>query len=187
MNSIDDILLETEADMEKGIEYLLQEFASVRTGKATPALVENIDVEAYDTRMKLKQLALITTPEARMLVVQPFDAATMKNCEKALRESKLGINPVVDGKSIRLPIPELSEERRKDLVKTVRQMAEEVKVRIRSTRRNGIDAAKKLQKASTITEDELRSTEDAIQKLTDKATQSVEEHLTKKDAEIMQI
>ena len=115
--SSDEILLETEAAMEKAVDYMSHEFASVRTGKASPALVENIDVEAYGANMKLKQLALITTPEPRLLVIQPFDASTTKDIERAIKESKIGINPAVDGKIIRLPIPELSEERRKDLVK----------------------------------------------------------------------
>src|SRR5438067_2526404 len=140
----DEILLETEAAMEKAADYMTHEFASVRTGKASPSLVENIDVEAYGTNMKLKQLALITTPEPRLLVIQPFDASTVKNIEQAIKESKIGINPAVDGKIIRLPIPELSEERRKDLVKTVKHMAEEARVRIRGHRRDGIDEAKKL-------------------------------------------
>ena len=122
----DDILLEAEESMEKSVHYMTHEFSSVRTGKATPALVENIDVEAYGgTNMKLKQLALITTPEPRMLVIQPFDAATVRDIERGLKESKVGITPLVDGKLIRLPIPELSEERRRDLVKSIRQMAEE--------------------------------------------------------------
>src|SRR6201988_1615905 len=139
----DDILLDTEAAMEKGFEYMVHEFSSVRTGKASPALVENVDVEAYGSAMKLKQLALITTPEPRLLVVQPFDAATVKDIEKALKESKIGIMPLVDGKIIRLPIPELSEERRKDLVKSLRQMAEEARVRVRANRRTALDDAKK--------------------------------------------
>src|SRR5215470_17223421 len=136
--STDDILLEAEMSMEKSVDYMVHEFASVRTGKASPALVENVDVHAYGSSMKLKQLALITTPESRLLVVQPFDAGTVRDIEKALKESKIGITPLVDGKLIRLPIPELSEERRKELVKTVRHMAEEARVRIRSSRRNGI-------------------------------------------------
>src|SRR5579871_1550733 len=115
----DEILLEAEAAMEKGFEYMQHEFASVRTGKASPALVENVDVQAYGSTMKLKQLALITTPEPRLLVVQPFDASTVQDIERALKESKIGIMPLVDGKLIRLPIPELSEERRKELVKSL--------------------------------------------------------------------
>src|SRR4249919_1028840 len=148
--SADEILLEAEMAMEKSVDYMIHEFASVRTGKASPALVENVDVEAYGSSMKLKQLALITTPEPRLLVVQPFDASTVKDIEKALKESKLGIQPLVDGKLIRLPIPELSEERRKDLVKSLKQMAEEARVRVRTNRRHALDEAKKLQKAGEL-------------------------------------
>src|ERR1700739_5158966 len=103
--------------MEKSVEYMVHEFAAVRTGKASPALVENVDVHAYGSTMKLKQLALITTPESRLLVVQPFDAGTVADIQRALKESKMGIMPAVDGKIIRLPTPELSEDRRKELAK----------------------------------------------------------------------
>ena len=183
----DEILLETEAAMEKGFDYLTHEFAAVRTGKASPALVENIDVEAYGATMKLKQLALITTPEPRLVVIQPFDASTTKDIERAIKESKIGINPSVDGKIIRLPIPQLSEERRKDLVKSVRQMAEESKVRIRSARRDGIDSFKKIQKDGKITEDDLSGFEKEIQKLTDTFTKKIEDSVSVKEAEIMKV
>jgi ribosome recycling factor len=113
---------------------------------ASPALVENVDVDAYGSSMKLKQLALITTPEPRLLVVQPFDASAVRDIEKALKESKLGITPLVDGKLIRLPIPELSEERRRDLVKSLKQMAEEARVRVRANRRTAMDEAKSSRK-----------------------------------------
>src|ERR1043165_6536863 len=171
----DEILLETEATMEKGFDYMQHEFSAVRTGKASPALVENIDVEAYGSMMKLKQLALITTPEPRLLVIQPFDASTTRDIEKAIKESKIGINPAVDGKILRLPIPELSEERRKDLVKTIKHMAEEARVRVRSHRRDGMDEAKKAQKSGEITEDDLRSLEKEIQELTDKYVKKIDE------------
>src|SRR5881227_1367408 len=133
----EEILFDAEMTMEKSVDHMIHEFSSVRTGKASPALVENVDVEAYGSAMKLKQLALITTPEPRLLVVQPFDASTVKDIERALKESKIGITPLVDGKLIRLPVPELSEERRKELVKTVRHMAEEARIRVRSARRAG--------------------------------------------------
>jgi len=183
----DDILLEAEDTMEKAVGYMSHEFDSVRTGKASPALVENIDVEAYGANMKLKQLALITTPEPRLLVIQPFDAATVKDIEKAIKESKIGINPAVDGKIIRLPIPELSEERRKDLVKSIKQMAEEARVRVRGHRRDAIDAAKKLQKSGEITEDALRDTEAEVQKFTDKFVKQIEDSAARKEAEIMKV
>src|SRR5207249_4792811 len=133
--SRDDILLEAEMSMEKSVDYMVHEFAAVRTGKASPGLVENVDVAAYGSTMKLKQLALITTPEPRLLVVQPFDASTVQDVERALKESKIGITPNVDGKIIRLPIPELSEERRKDLVRSLGKMAEEARVRVRESAR----------------------------------------------------
>jgi hypothetical protein len=116
--SAEEVLFEAEADMEKAVEFMMHEFATIRTGKASPALVENIDVTAYGSSMKLKQLALITSPEIRLLVIQPFDAGTVQDIQKAILESKVGITPAIDGKLIRLRIPELSEERRKDLVRT---------------------------------------------------------------------
>src|SRR3954471_17003167 len=151
----EEILLDTEAAMEKAVDYMQHEFHGVRTGKASPALVENIDVEAYGASMKLKQLALITTPEPRLLVIQPFDASTTKDIEKAIKESKIGITPAVDGKIIRLPIPALSDERRKDLVKGIKLMAEEARVRVPPPRREGIDAIKKGHKDGSVTEDDL--------------------------------
>ena len=183
----DEILLETDASMEKAYEYMQHEFSAVRTGKASPALVENIDVEAYGSMMKLKQLALITTPEPRLLVIQPFDASTTKDIEKAIKESKLGINPAVDGKLIRLPIPQLSEERRKDLMKGIKQMAEEARVRMRSSRREGIDALKKGEKDGKITEDQLGSFEKEIQKLTDGFVKKIDESLAHKETDIMKV
>src|SRR5476649_175388 len=142
--SLDETLFTAEDSMEKALEFMMHEFSAIRTGKASPALVENLDVEAYGSAMKLKQLALISAPEPRLLVIQPFDASTVKDIERAINESKLGISPVVDGKIIRIPIPELSEERRRDLAKTVKQLAEESRVRVRACRRSAMDAAKKL-------------------------------------------
>ena len=185
--SIGEILFEAEESMEKAMGFMTHEFAAIRTGKASPALVENIDVEAYGSSMKLKQLALITAPEPRLLVIQPFDASTVRDIERGINESRLGINPAVDGKIIRLPIPELSEERRRDLAKTVKGIAEESRVRIRSCRRTAIDTAKKLQKDGKMTEDELRDTETEVQKLTDKVVAEIDKHTAAKEAELMKI
>ena len=185
--SADEILFEAEMAMEKSVDYMIHEFSSVRTGKASPALVENIDVQAYGSAMKLKQLALITTPEPRLLVVQPFDAGTVRDIEKALKESKIGITPAVDGKIIRLPIPELSEDRRKDLVRSLRQMAEEARVRVRGNRRTAMDEAKKIEKAGELTEDQLRDIEGDIQKLTDRFVKSIDDHIERKEAEVMKV
>src|SRR5258708_39649069 len=173
--------------MTKSVAFMVRELAAVRPGKASPGLVETVDVHAYGAAMKLKQLALITTPEPRLLVVQPFDAGTVREIEKALKESKIGITPAVDGKIIRLPIPELSEERRKDLVKSLRQMAEEARVRVRANRRTAVDDARKMQKAGELTEDGLRDLEADGQKLTDKSVKQVDEHLERKEAEVMKI
>ena len=185
--SRDDILLEAEMSMEKSVDYMIHEFAAVRTGKASPGLVENVDVQAYGSTMKLKQLALITTPEPRLLVVQPFDAGTVPDIERALKESKIGIMPAVDGKIIRLPIPELSEERRKDLVRSLGKMAEEARVRVRSNRRTALDEAKKLKAAGELSEDGLHDLEDDVQKLTDRFVKAVDDHLRHKEAEIMKV
>ncbi len=185
--SPEEILFEAEAGMEKCVDYMGHEFSSVRTGKASTALVENIDVEAYGASMKLKQLAVITAPEPRLLVIQPFDAVTVRAIEKAINESKIGISPAVDGKIIRLRIPELSEERRKDLMKTIKTMAEETRVRVRQSRREAMDESKKAQKSSEITEDDLEGIEKEIQTLTDKFVKKIDEAVTKKETEIMTI
>jgi ribosome recycling factor len=185
--SSDDILLEAEMAMEKSVDFMVHEFAAVRTGKASPALVENVDVQAYGSAMKLKQLALITTPEPRLLVVQPFDAGTVRDIEKALNESRIGITPSVDGKIIRLPVPELSEERRKDLVRSLGKMAEEARVRVRANRRAALDDAKKLKASGGLTEDGMRDTESEVQKLTDRFVKSIDDHLARKEAEIMKV
>ncbi len=185
--SRDDILLEAEMSMEKSVDYMVHEFSAVRTGKASPGLVENVDVVAYGSTMKLKQLALITTPESRLLVVQPFDASTVQDIERALKESKIGITPAVDGKIIRLPIPELSEERRKELARALAKMAEEARVRVRANRRTALDEAKKLKAAGELTEDGLHDLETEVQKLTDRFVKSVDDHLKRKEAEIMKV
>jgi ribosome recycling factor len=184
---MDEILFTAEEGMEKALDFMKHEFSSVRTGKASPALVEGIDVDAYGSVMKLKQLALISTPEARLIIIQPFDASNTKPIEKAINESKIGITPSVDGKIIRLPIPELSEERRKDLVKTIKSMAEETRVRIRAARRHAMDSAKKMQKDGALTEDDLENAETQIQKLTDKYVADVDSQVASKEADVMKI
>ena len=180
---------ETHEAMRKAVEYTLHEFSSVRTGKASPALVENIDVQvqSYGSTMKLKQLAVISSPEPRLLMISPFDPSTVQDIERGIKESKLGINPAVDGKMIRLPIPELSEERRKDLVKMVRQMAEEGRVRVRASRKQGMDGVKLLKSDSSITEDQQRDLEAEVQELTDKFVKEIDEHVGNKEKEIMTV
>jgi ribosome recycling factor len=182
-------LKETETAMKKAVEYMVHEFAAVRTGKASPALVENLDVHvvSYGSNMKLKALAVITTPEARMIMIQPFDPSTLKDIEKAINESKLGLNPIIDGRSIRLPIPELTEERRKELVKTIKAMAEEGRIRIRACRKDGMDAAKKMKANGELTEDQMHDMETNVQTLTDKYVKEIDVHVDAKETEIMTV
>lgn len=183
------VMADAEEAMKKAVEYTLQEFSGIRTGKASPALVENIDihVQAYGTTSKLKELAVITSPEPRLLMVSPFDPSTVQEIERGLKESRLGINPAVDGKIIRLPIPELSEERRKDLVKLVKQLAEEGRVRVRAARKTGMDGVKSLKGDSSITEDIQKDMEKDIQTFTDKFVKEIDGHVTAKEAEIMTV
>ncbi len=183
----DEILMNTEEAMEKAAHYLQHEMSTIRTGKASPALVENIDVEAYGSQMKLKQLALISTPEPRLVVIQPFDMSTVQAIEKALKESRIGINPNVDGKIIRLPIPALTEERRRELVKNIKQMAEEARVRVRGARRDGLEALKKAQKGGGITEDDLERYEKDVQKFTDDFVKKIDDSVESKEAEVMKV
>jgi ribosome recycling factor len=185
--ALDDILLEAEEKMLKSAEVVQTEFSGVRTGKASPDLVTNLMVEAYGTHMRLKELAAVTTPDSRLILIQPWDAGTVDAVRKALEESKLGISPQVDGKLIRLPIPPLSEERRQDLVKAVRKMAEEGRVSIRANRRHAIDEIKKIQKAGEITEDQLADAEKEVQKLTDQYVAEIDKGVTSKEAELMKV
>ncbi|MBL9154497.1 MAG: ribosome recycling factor [Verrucomicrobiales bacterium] len=185
----DEVMLETEEAMQKSVDYVLHEMSTVRTGKASPSLVEGIDVNviSYGSHMKLRELALIATPEPRLLTVQPYDAGTKQDILRALRESRLGINPTDDGKIIRLPIPELSHERRVDLAKVVKDMAEQGRVRVRGARRDGMDRVKALQKAGAITEDDLHRLEKEVQTLTDKYVKEIDQHLVHKEKEIMTV
>ena len=185
----DEALMETEVAMQKAVDYVLHEMSTVRTGKASPALVEGMDVNvtAYGSNMKLRELALIATPEPRMLTIQPYDASTVQDIERALRESKLGINPAVDGKLIRLPIPELSAERRQDLVKVIKDMAEQGRVRVRAARREGMDRFKNLLKDSSITEDQFHDREKEVQELTDKYVKDIDEHFAHKEKDVLTV
>jgi ribosome recycling factor len=185
--ALDDILLEAEEKMLKSTEVIQTEFAGIRTGKASPDLVINMMVEAYGTNMRLKELAAVTTPDSRLILIQPWDATTVDPIRKALEESKLGISPQVDGKLIRLPIPPLSEERRQDLVKAVRKIAEEGRVSIRANRRHAIDEVKKIQKSGEITEDQLVDAEKEVQKLTDQYVAEIEKGLISKEAELLKV
>jgi ribosome recycling factor len=173
--------------MEKSLAVVDHEFQSVRTGKASTSLVENIQVTAYGTKMRLRDLAGITTPESRLIVIQPFDAGNVQPIEKALAESNLGLTPRVDGKLIRLSIPELSEDRRKELDRVIKKMAEDGRVAIRQVRREAIEELKRLGKDGGVSEDEVKLGEKEIQKLTDGTIVKIDGLLAQKEKDIMHI
>ena len=184
---IDKLLREMNSHMDKTVLVFKEELGTIRTGKASPALVENIQVDYYGTPTRLREMAKIATPEPRLIVIQPWDPSVVPNIVKAINQSALGITPVNDGKLVRLPIPELDEERRQDLVKTVRKMAEEARVAVRNIRREQNDELKQLQKAGTITEDDMHREEKSVQDATNEHIKKLDELLTHKEAEIMEV
>jgi ribosome recycling factor len=185
--ALDDILLEAEEKMMKTEEVVQHEFAGVRTGKASPALVENIMVEVYGSNMRIRELAGITTPESRMLLIQPWDAATTGPIEKAIQKANIGINPTVQGKTIRIVLPELSTERRQEMVKIARKMSEDGRVAIRHVRRDAMEHIKKESKSGGISEEEVEKAEAEVQKLTDQYIGKIDAHLAAKEKEILTV
>ncbi|MEI3434700.1 MAG: ribosome recycling factor [Clostridia bacterium] len=176
-----------EEKMNKTISVLQENFSEVRAGRANPAILNKIRVDYYGTPTPINQVAGISVPEARLIVIQPWDISLLKEIEKEILKAEIGINPNNDGKVIRLVFPELNEERRKELVKEVKKMAEDSKVSIRSIRREAMDEAKKLQKDNQMTEDELKGAEEKIQKLTDNKIAEIDKILAEKEKEIMSV
>ena len=176
-----------EEKMDKTISVFEENLSEVRAGRANPAILNKITVSYYGVPTPINQVAGISVPEARMILIQPWDTSLLKEIEKEILKSDIGINPNNDGKVIRLNFPELNEERRKELVKDIRKLAEEAKVAIRSIRRDAMDEAKEMQKKSEITEDDLKNEENEIQKLTDKKIAEIDVILEKKEKEIMSI
>jgi ribosome recycling factor len=185
--ALDDILLEAEEKMSKTEQVVQHEFAGLRTGRASPVLVENITVEVYGSHMRIRELAGITTPEARVLMIQPWDVSTVHPIEKAILKSNLGVTPTVQGKVIRLVLPELSQERRHEMVKIVRKLAEDGRVAVRHVRRDAIEALKKEKTAGGLAEDQEKAAEKEIQKLTDQYIGQIDAHLAAKEKEIMTV
>ena len=183
----DDILLEAEEKMIKTEQVVVNEFAGVRTGKASAALVENITVEVYGAQMRIRELAGITTPEPRQLVIQPWDANSLHPIEKAIQKANLGLNPAVQGKIIRISFPELSQERRQEFVKITKKMAEDGRVAVRHVRRDAMEQLKKHKHDSGITEDQEKQAEKDLQKLTDDYIAKIDQHLAHKEKEIMTV
>ena len=173
--------------MEAAIEHLKKDMAGLRTGRASTALLDGIRIDYYGTPTPLKQIANVSVPESRLITVQPWEPGMMKEIEKAIQASGLGLNPSNDGKLIRIPIPSLTEERRKELIKVCKKHGEDTKVAVRNIRRDGNEELKHLQKDSKISEDELRRSEAEIQKLTDQYVQKVDQVLVKKEEEIMEV
>ena len=173
--------------MEKCINVYSEKLSEVRAGRANPAILNKVKIDYYGTPTPINQVAGVSVPEARLIVIQPWDMSILKEIERAILASDIGINPNNDGKVIRLAFPELTEERRKDLAKEIRKIAEEAKVSIRAIRRDGIDEAKAKQKNSEITEDELKSAETEIQKITDKYIDEIDKILADKEKEIMSV
>jgi len=174
-------------DLEHTLDGLRKELTKVRTGRASTALIEGILVDYYGTKSPLNQLAALSAPEAKLLVVQPYDKSVMGVIEKAIYQSDLGLTPVNDGKVIRVPIPELTEERRKELVRHVKKVGEEYRVSTRNHRRDANERIKKLQKDKQITEDDVRATQDRVQKLTDEYIDKIEKVLKAKEDELMAV
>lgn len=185
--SAETVMKDAREGMDKALAHLQREFRLIRTGRATPALVENIRVTAYGSEMPLKQLATISVPEARQLVVKPFDPSTLKDIEKALLASDLGVTPQNDGKLLRLQFPPLTEDRRKKLAQDVKGKGEEAKVVLRNVRRDGLKSLEDLQKSKAITEDDLAALKDDLQDLVKTHEKKVDEEVEKKSAEIMEI
>jgi len=185
--ALDDVLLEAEEKMAKTEEVVQHEFSGIRTGKASPTLVENIQVEVYGSMMRIRELAGITCPEARVLMIQPWDASTVHPIEKAIQKSNLGLNPAVDKKCIRIVLPELSTERRQEFTKIVKKMAEDGRVAVRHVRRDAIEHLKKEAKNGGVTEDQVEVAEKEVQKLTDQYIAKIDGHLAHKEKEIMTV
>jgi ribosome recycling factor len=183
----DELVSNAEERMKKALDALAREFARVRTSHATPALLDSVQVSAYGSTLPLNQVASVSVPEPRLLVVQPWDRTVIGDIEKAIQRANLGLNPTGDGNVIRIPIPPLTEERRKEIVRSARKTAEEARVSVRNIRRDINDQLKKMQKDKKISEDESHRRSEETQKLTDEFTGKIDELLEAKEKEIMQV
>jgi len=181
------ILTDSQVRMKKCVDFTLHEFSSIHTGKASPSMVEGVMVEAYGSMMRLKECAAISTPDPRLIQVQPWDKGLVRAVEKALQQANLGINPIVDGGLIRLPLPDLSKERRLEFVKIAHKLAEEGRVNLRHVRRDAMEAVKKAKKDGKISEDEEKRLEKEVQAATDKAIKDIDGHLAHKEKDLITV
>jgi ribosome recycling factor len=180
-------ITDMQAKMKKAFDHTLHEFSSIHTGKASPTMVESVMVEAYGTTQPLKSCAAISTPDAHMIQIQPWDKGLTQAIIKGIQTANLGLNPTVDGAIVRVPLPQLSRERRQEFVKVANRMAEEGRVHIRNVRRDTMDALKKSQKDGKITEDELKRFEKEVQTATDKNIKDIGDHLAKKEKDLLTV
>ena len=187
MATVDELIQDAQKRMDSSVEHTRSEFNTVRTGRASAALLDRVQIDYYGTPTPLKQLATINVPEPRMLTIQPFDPSSIKSIEKAIMESDLGLTPSSDGKIVRLPIPQLTEERRKELVKVTKQYAEEGRVAVRNVRRDVMRHLEELVRSGQVGDDEERRAEGAVQKLTDDHVHKIDDLLKRKEAEIMEV
>jgi ribosome recycling factor len=187
MESLDDVLLGSDDKMSKSVEVLQKELSGLRTGKASPSLVEHVTVDYYGAPTRLREIANISTPEARLLVINPYDPTSLGAIEKAILAANIGITPVSDGRVVRIPIPELSEERRRELAKVARKLSEEARVAIRNVRREGNEEIKALEKGGKVTEDERDAGLDEIQKFTDSYIKKVDDLLAAREKDLMAV
>ena len=183
----DDVIKNLEAEMKKAVDHTASEFASLHTGKANPSMVDSLQAEVYGSSMRIKDIAAITTPDARMIVIQPWDKTAIKAIEQAIITANIGLNPAVDGEKIRVPIPELSRERRENLIKVSNKMAEEGRIGIRAARHAAMDALKSAAKAGDISEDDQKRYEKEVQKITDRYNQEIANTLESKEKELLQV
>jgi ribosome recycling factor len=178
------ILTDLQGRMKKALDHTLHEFGTIHTGKASPSMVDSVMVEAYGTTMRLRDCAAITTPDPRLIQITPWDKSIIRSVEKSLQTANLGINPIVDGSVIRMPLPELSRERRQEFVKIAHRLAEEGHVSIRSTRRDSMELAKRQQKDGKLSEDDAKRVEKEIQAITDRFIKDIDSHLAAKEKEL---
>lgn len=178
---------EIEDKMQKAVDYLQEELVAIRAGRANPAILNKVTVDYYGAQTPLNQVGAISVPEARQILITPWDKSLIGPITKAIQMAELGVNPINDGNGVRLTFPELNEDRRKQIVKEVKALGEDAKVAVRNVRRDGIDDAKKQEKAGEITEDELKGAEEKIQKITDKYTAKIDEMISAKEKEVMEV
>lgn len=187
MTDPDELVLEAAEKMDGALQALRRELAGVRTGRAHPGLIENLNVDYYGTPTPLRQLGAIAAPEARMLTIQAWDRSAVQAIEKAIRTSDLGLNPAIDGQTLRLPIPPLTEQRRKDMVRLVNAKAEDARVAVRNVRRHTIDDLRKGEKDGGVSKDDLKRHEDEVQKLTDAHVAQIDQEYKRKEAELLEV